>query len=176
VEAIIELMEEGELQPTTTAIAARAGVSERTIFQHFSERDSLFLAVAARQADRIRAEWERVPRTGPFDDRLDAFVAQRARILELVSPVRRGALMMEPFSEAVSEGLAGFRKLKREEAARVFAIELERLPDDERAAATAALGMVASWSAWNELRRHQGLTLPQARAALRRAIAGIVGA
>jgi TetR/AcrR family transcriptional regulator, regulator of autoinduction and epiphytic fitness len=176
VEAIIELMEGGDLQPTTAAIAARARVSERTIFQHFSERDSLFLAVSARQAERIRAEWERVPRTGPFPDRLDAFVAQRARILELVTPVRRGALLLEPFSEAVAEALDGFRRLKREEAARVFATELDRLPEDERESARAALGAATSWSAWNELRGHQGLTISRARAAVRRAIVGILGA
>ena len=175
VEAIIGLMAEGELQPTAAAIAARAGVAERTIFQHFPERDALFLAVAARQADRIRSEWEPVPRSGRLEDRIDAFVSQRARILELVSPVRRGALLMEPFSEPVSEGLSGFRRLKRQEATRVFARELERLPESERAATTAALGAIASWSAWEELRRHQGLTFGEARAALRRAVAALVG-
>jgi TetR/AcrR family transcriptional regulator, regulator of autoinduction and epiphytic fitness len=175
VEAIIELMQGGDLQPTTAAIAARAGVAERTIFQHFPERDSLFLAVAARQADRIRAEWEPVPRAGALEVRIDAFVSQRARILELVSPVRRGALLMEPFSEAISEGLSAFRALKRAEAARVFARELERLPEDERAATERALGAVASWSAWEELRRHQGLSFDEARAALRRAVAALVG-
>jgi AcrR family transcriptional regulator len=102
-------------------------VAERTIFQHFPDRDALFLAVAGRQTERLTAMWEPLARTGPFEERLDAFVEQRAQILEVVTPVRRGALLMEPFSEAVSNGLAGFRELKRREAERVFEPELDRL-------------------------------------------------
>jgi TetR/AcrR family transcriptional regulator, regulator of autoinduction and epiphytic fitness len=176
VDALIGLLEEGHVQPTTAAIAARAGVAERTIFQHFPDRDALFLAVAGRQTERLTAMWEPIARTGPFEERLDAFVEQRARILEVVTPVRRGALLMEPFSEAVCEGLAGFRKLKRREAERVFELELDRLSGRERETVVAALGAAVSWSAWEELRRHQGLSVPRARAAMRRAVAALLGA
>lgn len=174
-EALIGLLEEGDVQPTSAAISARAAVSERTLFQHFHDRDALFMAVADRQAERIRALWEPVPADGPFDERLDAFVAQRARVLETAAPVRRGALLMEPFSNPVAENVAGFRKLKRDEAARIFRRELDALPEAERASARAALGMVTSWSAWEELRRHQGLSVDRSRAALRRAVSGSLG-
>jgi TetR/AcrR family transcriptional regulator, regulator of autoinduction and epiphytic fitness len=176
VDALIGLLEDGHVQPTTAAIAARAGVAERTIFQHFSDRDALFLAVGERQTERLTAMWEQLPRTGPLEERLDAFVDQRARILEAVTPVRRGALLMEPFSEAVSEGLSGFRKLKRKEAERVFATELDALPARERDAAVAALGAAVSWAAWESLRRHQGLSVERARAAMRRTVAALLGA
>lgn len=176
VSALIGLLEDGDVQPTTAAIAARAAVAERTIFQHFPDRDALFLAVGARQTERITALWKEVPRTGPLAERLDAFVAQRAGVLELATPVRRGALLMEPFSEAVSEGVAGFRKLKRTDAERVFAAELNALPKGERETVVAALGAAASWSAWEELRRHQGLSVERARAAMRRGLAALLGA
>ena len=176
VDALIGLLEDGDVQPTTAAIAARAGVAERTIFQHFPDRDALFLAVGARQTERLTAMWDPIARTGPFEDRLDAFVEQRARVLELVTPVRRGALLMEPFSEAVSESLAGFRKLKRREAERVFELELDALPARERQATVAALAAAVSWSAWEALRRHQGLSVERARAAMRRAVAALLGA
>jgi TetR/AcrR family transcriptional regulator, regulator of autoinduction and epiphytic fitness len=175
VEALLSLMEEGDVQPTAAQIAARAGVSERTLFQHFHDREALFLAVAARQTERFRERWERISSDGPFEERLDAFVEQRSGILELATPVRRGALLMEPFSETVAESLKGFRRLKRDEAARIFRPELEALPEGERPAARAALGMVASWSAWEELRRHQGLSQERAKAALRRSVAGALG-
>ena len=90
--------------------------------------------------------------------------------------MRRGALLMEPFSEAVSDGLAGFRKLKRGEAQRVFEPELDRLSGRERQTAVAALGAAVSWSSWEELRRHQGLSVERARAAMRRAVAALLGA
>ena len=176
VDALVGLLEDGDVQPTTAAIAARAGVAERMIFQHFPDRDALFLAVAGRQTERLTAMWEPLARTGPFEERLDAFVEQRAQILEVVTPVRRGALLMEPFSEAVSNGLAGFRELKRREAERVFEPELARLSGREREAVVAALGAAVSWSAWEELRRHQGLSVARARAAMRRAVTALLGA
>ena len=176
VDALIGLLEDGDVQPTTAVIAARAGVAERTIFQHFHDRDALFLAVAARQTERLTAMWEPVASTGPLEDRLDAFVEQRARILEFVTPVRRAALLMEPFSEALSDGLAGFRKLKRGEAQRVFELELDRLSGRERQTTVAALGAAVSWSSWEELRRHQGLSVERARAAMRGAVAALLGA
>ncbi len=175
VDALIGLLESGDLQPTAAAIAARAGVSERTLFQHFHDRDGLFMAVAARQTERISAVWERIPSDGPFEDRVGAFVAQRSQILELATPVRRGALLMEPFSETVAEGVSAFRKLKRDEAARIFRRELAALPSGERDTARAALAAAASWSVWEELRRHQGLSVNRAQAALGLAIRRLLG-
>src|SRR5215210_6885295 len=52
-EALLSLLEEGDLRPTAASIAARAGVSERTLFQHFPEREALFHAAALAQAERI---------------------------------------------------------------------------------------------------------------------------
>ena len=57
----------------------------------------------------------------------------------------------------------------------MFKAELSALPAAEREATRAALGAVTSWSAWEELRRHQGLSVERSRAALRRAIEGLLG-
>jgi TetR/AcrR family transcriptional regulator of autoinduction and epiphytic fitness len=175
VEALLGLLEEGHTQPTAAEIAARAGVAERTLFQHFADRDALFMAVAARQTERLTEMWVDIPRDAPFSERLAAFVDLRARVYEVVTPVRRGALLMEAHSDVVAEGVSGFRALKRREAASVFKTELSALAPGEREAAKAALGAIASWSAWEELRRHQGLSVERSRAALSRAIEGLLG-
>ena len=54
VEALRSLLDAGDLRPTTEAIAARAGVSERSIFQHFPDREMLLFAIAEHQRERIR--------------------------------------------------------------------------------------------------------------------------
>jgi TetR/AcrR family transcriptional regulator of autoinduction and epiphytic fitness len=41
VEALLELYQEGDPQPPARAIAERAGVSLRTVFQHFNDMDTL---------------------------------------------------------------------------------------------------------------------------------------
>ena len=42
VTALLALLEEGELSPTAERVAERAHVSERSIFQHFGDREALF--------------------------------------------------------------------------------------------------------------------------------------
>src|SRR4051812_13114522 len=105
VTALLELLEEGDLRPTGDLIAGRAGVSERSIFQHFPERDQLLAAVGERQRERVLAIVERIPPELPLDERIDRLVDQRARVWEYIAPVRRAALLNEPFSEVTRAGL-----------------------------------------------------------------------
>ena len=42
VDALLGLLDAGVLSPTAAAIAQRAGVSERSLFQHFPDREALF--------------------------------------------------------------------------------------------------------------------------------------
>ena len=127
VDALLALLYEGQLQPTAERIAVRAGVSERSVFQHFADREALYQAVAVQQYERIAPTLDRIDVSLPLPERIDAFVAQRARLLETVTPVRRAALLLEPESEVVSGWLQGTRRQKAREVERVFRPELENL-------------------------------------------------
>ena len=176
VEALRSLLEAGELRPTTEAIAARADVSERSIFQHFPDRETLLLAIAEHQRERVIALMQPICPDGALARRLDEIAAQRARVWEEVTPVRRAALLNEPFSAAIHEGLRGFRAINHDEICTVFANELDAMGADERQTVLAAMAAVAEWPFWESLRAHQGLSVPEATASLRRALASLVGA
>jgi AcrR family transcriptional regulator len=167
VEALMDLLHEGNVQPTVEEIAARAGVAPRTVFQHYAHREALFAAVTERQVERIRPLMQPIEADGPFEERLDAVVAQRAAVYELIAPVRRAALLMEPFSEHTHGAVAGFRELKRRDLVRIFEAELAERPANRRPLLEAALGASASWSAWDALRTQQGLDPEQAAAVMR---------
>ena len=176
VDAVLGLLDAGDLRPSVEDIAARAGVSPRSIFQHFGDRETLLRAVGMRQTERVSQIVEHLPDTGPFDERLEAFVEQRARVLEFITPVRRSALLNEPFSEGSHAGLQAFRAFKRAEAERVFAPELDGLPAAEREEVVRALGAVTDWNTWEALRAHQGLSVADARAVMRRTIGALLRA
>jgi TetR/AcrR family transcriptional regulator, regulator of autoinduction and epiphytic fitness len=108
-----------------------------------------------------------IPAVGSLDERLDALVAQRLAVYELIAPVRRAALLMEPFSEHTHRAMEGFRELKRREVVRIFRPELDAVPAARRPLLEAALGASASWSAWDALRTQQRLAPEQAAAVLR---------
>ncbi|HEY6762529.1 MAG TPA: TetR/AcrR family transcriptional regulator [Baekduia sp.] len=168
VEALVTLLEEGNPQPTVEEIAGRASVAPRTVFQHYADREALFAAVSAHREERLQALMGAIDPAAPLAVRIDEVVAQRARVFEWIAAVRRGALLMEPFSESVHAALSSFRSAKRAELERVFAPEIAARADGgERAVLVAALGAAASWSSWDALRTQQELGVEDATDALR---------
>jgi len=174
VDALLQLVGEGDLRPTAPRIAERARVSLRTVFHHFADLEALFAAAADRQTDNLRRLVVPVPDDGPLGVRLDAFVQQRARLLEAIMPVRRAALLLEPFSKEIASRLAETRALGMTEVLRVFAPELARRPGAARRELAAALHAASGFPTWETLRRHQGLPAPRARRILRRMVAALL--
>jgi len=175
VDALLALLYEGELQPTAERIAKRAGVSERSLFQHFADREALYQSVALQQYERIAPTLEPIDLSFPLSERIDAFVAQRARLLEEVTPVRRAALLLEPESEVVAGWLQSVRRQKARELERVFRAELAPLDQRERGVVLSALVAASAWTSWESLRAHQRLSVERSRAAMRRALGSLLG-
>jgi AcrR family transcriptional regulator len=174
VESLLGLLDEGQPTPTAATIAARAGVSERSVFQHFPDREALLEAVAREQYDRVVPTLRPVDSTLPLPERIDQFVKQRARLYEQIAGVRRAGLLIEHESSSVAGWLATARQAKAAEVERVFRRELDAIPADEREPLRAALVAHCSWSAWEAWRTHQGLSLARSRAALAAGIAALL--
>jgi AcrR family transcriptional regulator len=174
VDALLALMEEGELRPTAPRIAERAGVSLRSVFQHFDDMEALFSAAADRQIARMLGLARPVRRDGPLDERIAEFTAQRAELMEAISPVRRSAVLSEPFSAEVAKRLRWVRHRGQVEIERLFAPELAHQPAAKRRELTAALTVASSWSAWEALRSHQELSPTQARRVMARIITALL--
>jgi TetR/AcrR family transcriptional regulator, regulator of autoinduction and epiphytic fitness len=175
-EALLGLLDEGNPRPTAAEIAARAGVSERSVFQHFPDREGLLEAVARRQYERVVPTLRPVDATLPLAERIDQFTRQRARLYERIGGVRRAALLVEHESPAVAGWLSTARRAKAAEVERVFRRELEAIPPDEREPLRAALVAVCAWPAWDSWRTHQRLGVNRARSAMAAAIEALLRA
>jgi TetR/AcrR family transcriptional regulator of autoinduction and epiphytic fitness len=173
VEAFLSLIEEGDLRPGAQRIAERAGVSLRSVFHHFQDLETLVAAAAERQMRRVAIPAP-LPAEGPLADRIEAFVAARSRMLEAITPVRRAAVLNEPFSPALAARLKWARDLARDDVARMFHAELSARGPAVRRELLAALAAVSEWSMWEALRAHQGLTVAQARRVMARAIRALL--
>jgi AcrR family transcriptional regulator len=171
---LLALIDEGDLRPPAPRIAERAGVSLRSVFQHFRDLEALFAVAADRHLERILDLAEPLPTTGPLDRRLEAFVAQRARIYEATTQVRRASLVQEPFSAQAVASRDRLLALAREELERTFAIELDRAGGDDRKELLETLDGAASWQLWESLRNHQGLSEARARKVLHRLLRSLL--
>lgn len=174
VDGLLALIEEGDLKPTAPRIAHRAGVSLRTVFQHFEEVEALFAAVSERQVERIAEMVVPVDSALPLPERFEAFVAQRCRVLEAITPIARAAQLQEPLSPSVRAEADRLRQLGRDGVLRAFAPELEALEGDRRERCVAALSATTAWRMWEVLRAEQGRDVQRAEELLRYQVAAIL--
>ncbi|WP_406065249.1 TetR/AcrR family transcriptional regulator [Streptomyces sp. NBC_01077] len=174
-DALLGLISEEGREPTRKAIAERAGVSERTVFVHFADREALYVAAARRQAERWRGHAAPVPPGWKTARKVEALLAQRGRMYEVMTPIRKIGLGLEPDSPGLrgvmAEGDAWFRA----DLAEVLAPELGRVPDAEEAGGLLdALEAASSWAVWDHLRSRRGLDGTAARAAIDRTLRALL--
>jgi AcrR family transcriptional regulator len=149
-------------------------VSERSVFQHFPDREALLEAVAREQYTRVVPTLVPVDSSLPLEERIEQFTRQRARLYERIGGVRRAGVLIEHESSSVAGWLATARQAKAAEAERVFRRELDSVAPDRREPLRAALVMVCSWAAWDSWRTHQRLSVARSRAALQAALRALL--
>jgi TetR/AcrR family transcriptional regulator of autoinduction and epiphytic fitness len=174
VDATIALVEEGDVRPTAPRIADRAEVSVRSVFQHFDDLESLYAAVAERLFERVAGLVSTIDRTMALPARIERFVAQRGRLLEAISPIRRAANVHAPFSAEITQRLRSGHEFFKAEVEQAFAPELDRLDEPERGELLDALSVTLSWGSWETLRTLDGSAQARARRILERAVAAVL--
>jgi TetR/AcrR family transcriptional regulator of autoinduction and epiphytic fitness len=174
VEACLALIDAGDLKPTAAAIAARAGLSVRSVFQHFADLEDLLLAVSDHQANRIAGLYTGVQYEGDLTQRLATFAGYRARLFEAIAPLRRAAMLQEPFSKIVAERLELARVLHRFDVERAFGPELEAARERGNPGLTEVVATVSSFVVWDEMRRRRGLDIDAATETLRFTVAALL--
>jgi AcrR family transcriptional regulator len=164
INALIEVLEEGHLNPSAQQIAERAGVSLRLVFHHFRDMESLYTEMfGVIFKTRILPHLRFPSGEGPFAERLTAFIEQRARLFEAVGPIRRAGEWQEPFSPTLAQQFTEGRTANAAEAITSFTPELDALPEAVRPTVTHALVMATSFAAWDMMRRHQKLSVNEAK-------------
>ena len=74
VDALLSFFAEGDPQPGVAKIAARAGVSERSVFRYFDDLESLAGAAIERQIARIAPVFRPPRPSGDLESRISALV------------------------------------------------------------------------------------------------------
>jgi TetR/AcrR family transcriptional regulator, regulator of autoinduction and epiphytic fitness len=151
-DAMRALHAEGDLRPTVPRIAARAGVSLRTVWQQFADREALLIEAVRRDREIQRSLVTRIDPERPLAARVEAFVAQRSRVLEEMTPTWRAARVHQPFSDQLQRDRKRRNSGAKAEVEQVFAPELALLPAPQRDRLASALHATSLWSFWESLR------------------------
>jgi AcrR family transcriptional regulator len=174
-DALVELIEEGELRPTSKAIAERAGIADRTVFQHFEDLETLFAAAVSRVGERVVRHLGNVPDEGDFDARFVPYFDELVFFHEAMSPLQRASRLHEPFSPVLRRAVAWWHDLLRRGIEHVFEQELSRWSGSERSEVVESLTAAVSWGSWDLLRTRSELTTADARRVMERSARSILG-
>lgn len=168
VDAHVALLREGDLAPTASRVAERAGVSVRTLWAAFGDMEGLLGATTGYWFEADDALRGTVDPDAPLAERIEVFCAERVRRLENISPAARAALLKEPFSEALRRSRLGHVQRVVHDLEAAFAAELDAAPD--RSALLDALVAATSWNAWSLLRDDLARPVDAAHAAMLRSL------
>ncbi len=165
IDALVALFEEGHYTPNANEIAARAGISPRSLFRYFDDVDDLNRAAVERHISIHRPLFDLdVDPDAATGEKIARFVDARVRLHEAVTPGARAARLQAHRSHVVAEQLHDTRVFMRSQIEHVFARELA----GTRAALLPAIDELCSFEAYEFLRA--STTRAKATAALRAAL------
>jgi len=150
--ALLDLVREGDISPTMQGIADRAGVSVRSIYQHFTDTEGLYKEVGEEIISSVTDQAVDVDASAPLAARIEHFVTGRSQNLESLINVSRAAFLIEHNSPALQKIRATINGLARDRVAVSFRPELAKLNKQSANALLDALDVWCSLAAWDHLR------------------------
>lgn len=168
VDAAIELVgEEGEEPLTIAAVAARAGVTERTVYRHFEGRDGLIRAVWRRMQGRVSSEG--------FPHTAGALVNSPRRLFPRFDESRE-LIRASIHSEAGLDVRMHSNDERMEASLSAVRDALPHLGEKELRRRAAIAQLINSAQGWEVLTRFWGMTGEEAGEAAAEALAVLLGA
>jgi len=172
VEALLELIREGEMQPTAEQVAKRAGVGTRTVFRHFDDMEGLYAEMDARiAAEALPLLQSSRASDGPLGERVQNLARERARLFERIAPFKRSGNIQRPRSTFLQERHAEFARRLRADVASIFAPELQQGSES----LLEVLDLLASFEAWDRLRSDQRLGRERAARVIEEGLLAVLG-
>jgi AcrR family transcriptional regulator len=162
VDALLKLVEAGNVDPSAESVAKEARVGLRTVFRHFADMESLHAAISERMTAEIKPILEQPFAASDWRGRLEELVDRRAEMFERLLPFKiAGDAHRHGSSFLTSEHKA----LVRAQSEALRRVLPAKFADDK--ARFAALDLALSFDAWKRLRHDQGVGVREARSALR---------
>jgi len=166
------MISETSTAPTVVAVAKRADVSVRSVFQHFGDVESLFVTVV----DSVRGDLVVPPplsSSGPLAARIASVVENLAQLFDKVVPLRVAAGQFANHPALIERSLTSKNEL-RQATFEVFAPEFAMLGEAAREELADAIGAALSLDAWIVLRRRDGMSFERATAVWRRTLTSLL--
>lgn len=175
-DAVLELFSEDAASPSPDEVAARSGVSLRSVYRYFDDMESLVRAAMQRHLVRV-APLFLVDGLGegPLAERIERQVDQRLRLFESAGPIMRAALIRSRNNDLIRDRVEHTRRNLRLQVEDMFAQELAALGPSGRDTG-AAIDVLLGFESIEHLRRHRSFSGTATRRILISAVTGLLTA
>jgi len=161
-DAALELFAEDNLEPTPEQVAARSGLSLRSVYRYFEDREGLLRAAIDRRLETvIPLVWVEDLGEGPREVRIERIVASRVRLYEEAGPTARASRRRALTNEVLRESVERTHRTLQEQAERQFAQELDTLAPAERDALASTIDVLLQLESLDHLTLERDLDLDQ---------------
>jgi len=176
-EACLDLIQEGVLQPSADEVAKRAGLSRRSIFNHFADLSELYDAVVDVGMERCAPLLVEISDREPVARRVERLVEMHTEFLEATAMFTRSLTVQALVGSTVDQAVrlsTNAIEHQRAEVERLFDRELEGLAPETRGEIIDAMAASLAPLLWETMRWIRGHSVDQARAILRRTLIAIL--
>ncbi|BAN03639.1 hypothetical protein YM304_33250 [Ilumatobacter coccineus YM16-304] len=169
--ATLDIINDGDVNPSMPKIVERSGIPERSIFRYFDDiADLTRQAIAMSFRDVSDLPGLDQIGVGPLEQRIEHIITARLELLERVRYVGRVARMRVFLAPDLNVMLDEVLHLFREAAAEHFEPELSKMSDTDAAMTLDSLTVVMSFESYDVLRRRLDRDLDEITAGWRMAI------
>lgn len=163
VASALALAAAGQVAPIVRDIAQMAGVSARTVFQHFADTAELYVAVLGRVLAALVGEAPEIAAAGPVETRIASMINQCADRYEQLRPMWTFVETLQRRSPEAADMISQIYSTNTAQLSQAFAPELAALPAESRQRTLTALALAIAPESWVVLRQRLGLSVDQAR-------------
>ncbi|MET0766665.1 MAG: TetR/AcrR family transcriptional regulator [Aeromicrobium sp.] len=163
-DTVHELFAEGNFSPSVEDVAARSGVSLRSVYRYFEDTEALLHSAIERRTYLV-GELYALDGLGEGSraERVLKVVNQRLDLHSKLAPTIRAAILRAPFSPQIAAQVRQRRDLLLDQAATQFEPEVSRLDKARGEELVGAIDALCSFETIEGLRVRRGFSLNRTR-------------
>ena len=166
-DTVHEMFVEGKYAPSVEEVAARSGVSLRSVYRYFEDTEDLLRRAIERRMEVVGDLYAlEALGEGTREERVGALVDQRLKLHAKLAPAIRAALLRASDSDMIARQVGNRRRLLADQIAAQFEPELSALDRTRRLELASCIDALCSFESIELMRERSGLSPSRTRRAL----------
>lgn len=153
IQAMMDLIVEGDINPSAAKVAKKAGVGLRSVFRHFDDKESIYNEMNAILWEAYSPEINRPFSSENWREQLFELIERRTKVWEKTAPYRLSTSIQRFQSPALMENYQQLLKTERKARDRILPDKVKNDSKRER-----AILLSTSFDTWRLFRHDEGLS------------------